>query len=472
MTSCAISSTIYDPAKVEFQESSVKILIVGSGQVGYFLCERFSREGHEVTLVDHDQAAVERAQDRLNVLGVVGNGASAEILEEAGIKNADIFIAVTNTDEVNILACLLAREYQAKTLIARTRNIEFTHHKAILSKEKLGIDLLINPENAVAEELSKLACNSKAFDVVEFADGAILFQGYRIDDNSPLCNLTMAELGDLRGMYRFVIAAITRGDITIIPRGDDSVQAGDRIYLFALRKELPALKYLLQSASDNHKTSRRAFVLGGGRVGLQVTKNLEREHFYTKLIERDEARCNKLAEQLDKAVVIHAEGLDVQTLLDEGLEDAGVFIAVTDNDQTNILTCLLARQHRVRRTLALVSQPELITLASDLGIDACISPRLAAAGAILKFVRRGDILSMVALEGNNAEVLEIDISHSSGLFDQPLSELHFPRGAIIGMIIRGQHYEIPTGTSVLKKGDRVIVFALPDAVAKVERFFS
>jgi len=449
----------------------VKILIVGSGQVGYFLCERFSREGHEVTLVDHDQAAVERAQDRLNVLGIVGNGASAEILEEAGIKNADIFIAVTSTDEVNILACLLAREYRAKVLIARTRNIEFTNHKAVLSKEKLGIDLLINPEDAVAGELSKLACNAKAFDMVEFADGDILFQGYRIDDNSPLCNLSMAELGELRGMYRFVIVAISRGDTTIIPRGDDSIQAGDRIYIFALTKEQPALNYLLQSTADKEKTSRRAFVLGGGRVGLQVAKNLERENFYTKLIEQDEVRCHKLAEQLDKAVVIHAEGLDVATLLDEGLEDAGVFIAVTDNDQTNILTCLLARQHRVRRTLALVSQPELIALASDLGIDACISPRLAAAGAILKFVRRGDILSMVALEGNNAEVLELDISHSSGLFDKPLTELHFPVGAIIGMIIRGQQYEIPTGTSVLKKGDRVIVFALPEAVAKVERFF-
>lgn len=449
----------------------MNILIVGSGQVGYFLCERFSREGHEVTLVDHDQEAVERAQDRLNVLGVVGNGASAETLEEAGIKNADIFIAVTNTDEVNILACLLAREYHTKVLIARTRNIEFTTHKAILSKEKLGIDLLINPEDAVAGELSKLACNTMAFDMVEFADGNILFQGYRITADSPLCNLTMAELGELRGMYRFVVAAISRGDRTIIPHGDDSIQAGDRIYLFALAKEMPALSYLLQSAADKENTSRRAFVLGGGRVGLQVAKNLERENFHTKLIEHDEARCHKLAERLDKTVVIHAEGLDVSTLLDEGLEDAGVFIAVTDNDQTNILTCLLARQYRVRRTLALVNQPELIALASDLGIDACISPRLAAAGAILKFVRHGDILSMVALEGNNAEVLELDISHSSGLFDKPLTELHFPRGAIIGIIVRGQQYEIPTGTSVLKKGDRVIVFALPEAVAKVERFF-
>ncbi|MFO7577284.1 MAG: Trk system potassium transporter TrkA [Pelovirga sp.] len=450
----------------------MKILIVGSGQVGYFLCERFSREGHEVTLVDHDQQAVERAQDRLNVLGITGNGASAEILEQAGIKNADIFIAVTNTDEVNILACLLAREYRAKVLIARTRNIEYTTHKAVLSKEKLGIDLLINPEDAVAEELTKLACHSTAFDVVEFADGQILFQGYRIDEHSPLCDLTLAELGELRGIYRFVVVAITRGEKTIIPRGEDSIQAGDRIYVFAVHKELPAINYMLQSGKEKEKTSRRAFVLGGGRVGLQVAKNLEGQNFHTKLIEHNEARCRKLAEQLNRAVVIHAGGLDVQTLLDEGLEDAGVFIAVTDDDKTNILTCLLARQHRVRRTLALVSQPELIELAAELGIDACISPRLAAAGAILKFVRRGDVVSMAALEGNNAEVLELDISPDSDLFGKSLSALHFPRGAIIGMIVRGKSYEIPTGQSVLQRGDRVLVFALPEALSKVERFFA
>ncbi len=450
----------------------MKILVVGSGQVGYFLCDRLSREGHEVTLVDQDEAVVERAQDHLNVLGVIGNGASAEILEQAGIKDADIFIAVTNVDEVNILACLLAREYQVKILIARTKNIEYTSRKAILSKEKLGIDLLINPDDAVAEELSKLACNSSAFDVAEFADGQILFQGYRIEKESPLCDLTLAELGELRGMYRFVVVAISRGDSTIIPRGDDTIQAGDRIYIFAPPQELPAINYLLQSDQIQKKSSRRAFILGGSRIGLQVARNMENLHFHTKLVERDEKRCYQLAEQLNKAVVIHAEGLDIQILVDEGVAGADIFIAVTENDKTNILTCLLAKKHKVRRTLALVSQPELIGLASDLGIDACISPRLAAAGAILKFVRRGDIISLAAVEGSNSEVLEFEIGKNSGLSAIPFSALHFPRGAIIGVIVRGKNYEIPTGESMLEEGDRVVVFALPEALQKVERFFA
>ncbi len=324
----------------------------------------------------------------------------------------------------------------------------------------------------MAEELSKLACNSKAFDVAEFADGQILFQGYRVEPDSPLCDITLSELGELRGMYRFVVVAITRGSTTIIPRGEDKIQAGDRIYIFAPPQELPAINYLLQSERTEKRSTHRAFVLGGSRIGLQVAQNLEGLNFQTKLIEKDEDRCYKLAELLNKAVVLNAEGLDVQTLVDEGLPDADVFIAVTDNDQTNILTCLLARQHKVRRTLALVSQPELIGLASELGIDACISPRLAAAAAILKFVRRGDVISLTAVEGSNSEVLELEIGKESGLIDTPLSDLHFPRGAIIGAIVRGKTHEIPTGDSVLLEGDRVVVFTLPEALQKVERFFA
>ncbi len=450
----------------------MKILIVGAGQVGYFLCDRLSREGHEVTLIDQDEVKVERAQDRLNVLSVTGNGASAEILEQAGIKEADIFIAVTNSDEVNILACLLAREYSVKTRVARTKSIEYTGNKAVLSKEKLGIDLLINPDDAVAEELIKLACSSKAFDVAEFAEGQILFQGYRITAENPLCELTLAELGELRGMYRFVVVAISRGADTIIPRGDDIIQAGDRIYIFAHQSELPAINYLLQSEKIQKKATQRAFILGGSRIGLQVAQSMEDLRFNTKLIEQNEDRCYSLAKKLQRTVVLNAEGKDVQTLLDEGLEDADVFIAVTDNDETNILTCLLAKQHHVRRTLALVSQPELTGLASDLGIDACISPRLAAAGAILKFVRRGEIISLAAIEGSNSEVLEFEVCEKSGLLDTPLRELHFPRGAIIGAIVRGTSYEIPTGDSTLQAGDRVVTFTLPAALSKVERFFA
>lgn len=449
----------------------MKILIVGAGQVGYFLCERLSFEGHEVTLIDRDADHLRRAQDRLNVLGLQGNGASAETLEQAGIKDCDIFIAVADLDEINILACLLAREYGVATRIARVKSIEYTGGGAVLSKEKLGIDLMINPEDAVAEELVKIACRSGAFDVAEFVEGQIQFLGYRIGEDSPLCELTLRELGEIRGIYRFVVTAISRGGRTIIPRGDDTIQAGDSIFIFAHQKDLPTIQYMMQFKEEKTRRNPRIFILGGGRIGLHIAEELERLRFEVRLVERDEARCEKLAAKLKKTMVIHAEGTEIDTLIEEGVERADVFIAVTGNDESNILCALLARQHGARRVMALVNKPELLALAGSLGIDACVSPRLAAAGAILKYVRRGEVISLATIEGSNAEVLEIEVKPGRRVIGAALKTLHFPQGAIIGAIVRGQDYEIPTGDSTLEAGDRVVIFAMPGALAKVERFF-
>ncbi|MDO3377607.1 Trk system potassium transporter TrkA [Geoalkalibacter halelectricus] len=449
----------------------MRILIVGTGQVGYFLCERLSEEGHEVTLIDNDPEHLNRAQERLNVLGILGNGASAEILEQGGIKAADIFIAVTDMDEVNILACLLAREYGVGRRIARVRSIEYSGRGAVLSKEKLGIDLLINPKDAVAEEMIKIASRQGAFDVAEFVEGQIQFIGYRIGDKSPLCDLTLKELGEIRGMYRFVVTAVTRGEKTIIPRGDDTIRAGDSIFIFAHHNDLPAIQYLLQPEPEKACRLRRAFILGGGGIGLQIAQRLEQLHFNVRLIERDEKRCEFLASKLRKSMIIHTDGTDIRTLSDEGIEGADVFMAVTGNDEDNILCSLLAKKHGAKRALVLVNKPEYLNLAPSLGIDACVSPRLAAGAVILKHVRRGKVLSLATVEGSNAEVLELQIGEDSRILDHPLKSLHFPRGAIIGAIVRDREYLIPTGETVLRPLDRVVVFALPEALHKVERFF-
>ncbi|RMF43721.1 MAG: Trk system potassium transporter TrkA [Deltaproteobacteria bacterium] len=450
----------------------MKILIIGSGQVGYFLCERLSIEGHEVTLVDRNPEQLRRAEDRLNVLGIEGNGASAETLEQAGIKQADIFIAVTNQDEVNILACMLAREYGVRTLIARVKSIEYSGRRAVLSKEKLGIDLLINPEDAVAEEMVKLVRRTGTFDVAEFVEGKIQFLGYRITPESPLCDLTLRELGELKGIYRFVVTAIQRGSSTIIPRGDDTIQAGDRIFVVAHQNDLPAIQYMLEQKEEKTSRRPRAFVLGGGHIGMHVAIDLEALGYDVRVIDRDQKRCEQISARLKRAMVIHAEGTDIQVLLDEGIATADFFIAATENDESNILCSLLARHHGVRRTLTLVTQPELLNLAPSLGIDACLSPRIAAAGAILKYVRRGQVISIATIEGSNAEVLELKAEPGSQAVGRELAGINFPEGAIVGAIVHGDSYEIPTGASVIEPGDRVVVFSLPGAVAKVEAFFS
>lgn len=450
----------------------MKILIVGAGQVGYFLCERLSHEGHEVVLIDRDETHLRRAQDRLNVLGLLGNGASAESLEQANIRQTDIFIAVTDLDEVNILACLLAREYEVRTRIARVRSIEYRSHGAVLSKEKLGIDLLINPADEVADEMVKIASRSGAFDVAEFVEGKIQFLGYHMTKDSPLCGLTLRELGELRGMYRFVVAAIGRRDKTIIPRGDDGIEAGDDLYLFAHEQDLPAIQYLLQGKTSRSRRGPRVFVLGGGQVGQRVALQLEEQGYDIRLIDRDPLRCQQLATRLKKTIVLQASGTDIHALLEEGLEQADVLITTTERDETNILCALLYKQHCQGRALALVNKPELLTLAPSLGIDACISPRLAAAGAILKYVRRGGVVSLATIEGSNAEAMDIVVREGNRHCEVPLKKLDFPANAIIGAIVRGDHYEIASGDSVLRAGDRVVVFALPEAQSRVDRFFA
>lgn len=449
----------------------MNILIVGAGQVGYFLCEKLSTEGHDVTLIDRDQENLNAAQDRLNVMGILGNGASAESMEQAGIKQADIVMAVTDLDEVNILACLLAREYGVSKRIARVKSIDYLSRGAVLSKDKLGIDLMINPDDAVADELANLAARAGTFDVAEFVDGQIQFLGYRIAEDSPLCDLTLKELGEIRGIYRFVVVAITRHGQTIIPRGEDTIQVGDSIFIFAHKQELPAIQYLLHVKEEKRRGARKAFILGGGRIGLRVARDLEQRNFNVRLIERDMDRCEKLSAELKKTMVIHAEGTDIKVLLDEGVADADVFIAATENDETNILCSLLCKRHGTQRTLCLVNRPEFLDLAPSLGVDACVSPRLSAAGAILKFARRGNVISLATIEGSNSEVMEIEVKAGSTIVGTPLKNLNFPRGAIIGAIVHPQSYEIPDGENCLKVGDRVLIFALPEALAKVERFF-
>jgi trk system potassium uptake protein TrkA len=450
----------------------MKVLIVGAGQVGCFLSQRLCNEGHEVVLVDQDQSHLDRVQEELNVMTVSGNGASAEVLEQANIKSCDIFIAVTDLDEVNILACLLAREYKVGKRLARVKSIEYSSQGAVLSKEKLGIDLLINPCDEVADEMVKIACRSGAFDVAEFVEGRIQFLGYRIGADSPLCGITLQELGELRGIYDFVVVAIARDEKTIIPRGEDVIEEGDSIYVIAREKDLPAIQYLIESKKKKKRTTPRVFILGGSQEGVRIASQLERLHFDVRLVERNLRRCRKVAAQLEKTNVIQADGNDMPALLEEGLAQAELFIAVTGSDETNILCSLLYKQQTQGRALALVNRPELLNLAPGLGIDACISPRMAAAGAMLKYVRYGSVVSLAAVEGSNAEVLEMEVKQDNPHIGVPLKSMGFPKGALIAAIVRGDDYQIATGESSIKAGDRVVVFALPEALTKVDRFFA
>lgn len=447
----------------------MKAIIVGAGEVGYHIADRLSREGHDITIIERDRVREQMLADKVNALVIHGNGASGEILESAGIDKADLFIAVTDQDEVNLVACIMAGEYQVPSKIARIKSIEYSHNEGKLNAAKFGIDLLINPQTVVADEIFHVVQYTAASEVAEFADGRVVFLGYPISDKSPLAGISLMELGDIRGLYRLVITAINRGEKTIIPRGEDTIQVGDIVYIVCNKQDLSAIEYLF---GFEKTPTRKVFILGGGQVGFQVASRMGKMGYDVKLIDRNRERCDEIADQLDNVLVLCTEGTDVDTLKNEGIADADVFAAVTNDDQANILCSLLAKRHGSKRAIALVNQPELLALAPSLGVDATISPRLATASAVLRYVRRGEVLKVAPVERCDAEVLELIVPSGNSMSSKKLSQIRFPRGSIVGALVRGPDVIIPSGEDTLMSGDHAIIFTLPEAGKKVEEFFA
>ena len=447
----------------------MKVIVVGAGEVGIHIAERLSKEGHEVTVIEKSRDKEQHLRTKLNALVILGSGANAEVLEQAGIGDADLFIAVTDQDEVNLVACLLAHECGTQKIIARIKSLEYTTAEWARNARGLGIDLLINPQNVVTEELCQIVSYTGASEAAEFAGGRVVFLGYAIGRDSPLAGITLKELAGVRGIYRMVVTAIARKHETLIPRGEDVIQEGDIVYFVCEKSDLPAVNYLFEFEKQ---PSKSVFVLGGDRIGQALARKLVALGLRVKLIESDPDLCQRLAEELDNVVVLNTDATDVKTLQHEGIGDCDAYVAVTANEETNILGSLLAKSYGAKRAIALVDRHEFITLAPSLGVDACVSPRMATASAVLKYVRPSGVASVATVEYSDAEVLEFVVPAESPIVGKPLKEIDVPMGAIIGIIVRGEKVVIPGGEDHLVPDDHVVVFALPEAITGVERFFS
>lgn len=447
----------------------MKIIVVGAGDVGYHIAERLAREQHEVTVIEKDAQSARHLRGKLDALVIHGNGASTDILERAGIAHAGLFIAVTDQDEVNLIACLLANDYNVSRIVARIRTLQYSKSEWKRNAEKLGIDLMINPESVVAEEIVNTVSYTAAAEVAEFAGGRVVFLGYPIGAGSPLIGISMRTLGEIRGLYRMLVTGISRDDQTIIPRGEDVVELNDTLYFVCNKRDLPAITDLF---GFEERVTKNVFVLGGSHVGSEVAARLAAMTYRVKIIERDPQICQELAEKLTAVTVLNTMGTDVETLINEGLEKVDVFIAVTQDDQSNILCSLLAKRHGAKRAIALVDEPKYVSLTPSLGLDVCISPRLATASAILKYVRSADVVSMAVIEQSDSEVIEFSISADSRLLGRPLKQLSMPPGAIVGAIVRADDAIVPTGDDQFMAGDHVVVFSLPEVVTELSKLFS
>jgi len=447
----------------------MKVMVVGAGEVGYHIAERLSRERHHVTVVEKNAQYARRLRNELNALVVEGNGASTEVLENADISEMEMFIAVTDLDEVNLIACLLANDHNVPRVIARIKNLEYSKAEWKRNAARLGIDLIINPQSVVAEEIIHAVSYTAASEVAEFAHGRVVFLGYPIPANSPLAGVSLKTLGGIRGLYPMVVTGINRNGRTIIPRGEDLVEPFDTLYFVCKKRDLPAITDLF---GFEERETKNVFVLGGGRVGSEVAAKLAALKYRVKIIERNFEDCEDLAARLEGVQVLNTTGTDVETLVNEGLENADVFIAVTNDDESNILCSLLAKRHGAKRVIALVNQPKYVSLAPTLGVDVCISPRLSTASAIIKYVRQAEVVSVAVIEQSDSEVTEFSLPADSAILQRPLRVLSMPSGSIVGAIVRNGEAIVPDGDDHFEAGDHVIVFSLPEAAPEVARFFS
>ncbi|PID92309.1 MAG: Trk system potassium transporter TrkA [Bacteroidetes bacterium] len=444
------------------------IVIAGAGEVGLHLARMLSAEDHDLVVIDNDVDRLKHVSGALDLLTLEGNANSISMLKEARINKADLYIGVTYSEDVNINSAILSKKLGAKKTIARIDNQEYMlpANKEIF--DNLGVDYMIYPEKIAAREIVGLLSETGSTEVVAFSGGKLHMYVIRLDESAPIVNLSLKDLnpGDKGLEYRAV--AITRKGQTIVPSGKDRFEADDLVYVISSKE---GLKELYKSSGKKQFEVRDIMILGGSRIGMKTADALGNQH-YVKLIEQDREMSYKLSNRLNNTLVINGDGTDMELLRQEGLEKMDAFIAVTGNSETNILSCLLAKHLGVKRTIAEVENMDYIHLAENIGVDTIINKKLITASRIFRFTMSEEVSSINCLTGTDAEVIEFIVKPSSPVTRGILSEVDFPREAIIGGVIRGKHAFIAHGETQIKPYDRVVVFALPGVIHSIGQFFN
>lgn len=445
----------------------MKIIIAGAGEVGYHLAKHLSNENHDITIVDLDQNALERVNGVTDVLTINGSSTSLKTLEDAQCSKTDLLVAVTSSESVNFNTAILAKKMGAKKTIARVETADYSSEENQDLFKSLGIDYLIYPEELAAIELVKLLQRASATDIVEFENGKLSLIGLKLEAHLPVIRKSMQQIAQEVDSVTFRVVAIHRGIKTIIPTGKDIFMPNDQIFVITTSEGIENILKVL--GKDQTKLSNVMF-LGGGKIGRLGAKMLESE-MNIKLIESDKSKTLDLADYLEKTLVIEGDGRDIDLLAQEGIIDMDGFVAVTNDAETNIITSLMAKHLGVTKTVSLVDNVDYIPLTQTIGLDSLINKKLIAANNILKFIRKENIVSIATLHGIDAEVLEYIAKPNSTITKKQVKDLKFPQNAIIGGYIRGEESFISVGNTQIEANDRVVVFTLPGAIHKVEKYF-
>ncbi len=448
----------------------MKIIIAGAGDVGFHLAKLLSYESQDIYIIDQSATRLEYINSHLDVITLKGDATSVSLLKQANIENADLLLAVTESQNTNFTIASIGKKLGVKKTIARINNSEFLTNTDVDFKN-IGIDFMISPEALAAEEIKSLLNQSVFNDAIPFEDGNLMILGGTLSNRSPLINKTVKESRTIFSDFNYISVALRReySKKTIIPRGDTRYEADDQVYFAVPGSSTDDIYTLLGKEKFGVKD---VMILGGSTIGQKTANKLCKDHFNVKIIEINRNRAFEISETIPDALIINGDGRDVELLEEENIDEMDAFVAVTGNSETNIMSCLVAKSKGVKKTIALVENMDYINISQTIGIDTLINKKLLAASSIFKHVRKGDVVSMANTHDMDAEILEFEVKPNSAVTKRPIKDLKLTRDAVFSGVVRDDKVMMTYGDFQIQAGDKVIVFALQEAVHKVEDLFN
>lgn len=445
----------------------MKIIIAGAGDLGSHLAKLLSSESHDIYLLDLNEERLNTISSQIDVFTIAGDAKSVEIMEQKLISSCDLLIAVTSSEETNMLICILGKKLGAKRTIARINDVNIIKENKEHFYNELGIDTLISPTYLATLEIQRLVNQSAFTDDIEFDNGKLTVFGISLSENSSLINKTVRESADLNPNLSFKPLALHRDDLTLIVNGETVLKENDIVYFISLKDSIPNI---IKLCGKNNFKIKDVMIIGGSRIGINTAELLEND-FRVTLVEKDKVTCQQMANTLKKTLIINMDGHDVKMLEEEGLTEIDALISVTADSEMNIMTSLVGKSHGIKKTIARIENFDYINLSQSIGIDTLINKKIIAADNIFKFVRKGNVSLVANLHGTDAEIIEFVVKDGSKITKSPINKLNFPNSSKIAGVIRNGIPIIPFGDFHLKENDKTIVFSLTESIQKIEKFF-
>ena len=443
----------------------MRIVVAGAGKLGYSVAELLADDEFDVVVIENDPKRKDVVQNSLDVLVIEGNACSPTTFRDPDIRNADVLIACTDSDEMNMITCMMAKNNGIKHTVARIRNVDYAINSPEMLNNEMKIDLILNPERITAAEIDHILMTPSALNVDDFAEGKVRMFEAKLKENSPYANIPLKYL---KIPNDILVAMLFRKHKMIIPRGNDVLLPGDNVY-FVGKQE--AILEFEQNFTNTYEKLEKALIIGAGRTGRFLAPMLEKQGLMVKVIEKNKERCQMLASMLEKGLVLCGDGTDIDLLKEEGVSEADVVVCITEDDKLNLLLALLAKHLGAKKTIVRVTRNEYIELMEKVGVDVVLSSRLLSAGEVLRFVRKGGIVSVSLLEGAQAEALEIIVAAGSEVEGKALRNIKLPQECLICAIVHQNEAIIPNGDTVLNANDRIILFAKSELVKSTVPMF-